>query len=321
MKRAYSLILILIVGCDITGNAVKEAPKETAKEPVVYFCPEDDCASHLTEFINSANSYVYCAFYDLRLKNVISALAKKSHSIPVKVVIDGNNNKSQIEGKNVIFDTSRQLSHNKFCVVDDKKVWTGSFNPTERDNEKNNNNVIVIYSKYLAQNYKEEFNELWDKRFGEGQVVEFPVVYINDKKIENYFCPEDSCKDQVIEELLNAKKSIYFMTFSFTDEEIADAILFKNLKDTRGVFEKTQAASQYSQYLRLKDFGLNVKTDKNSAFMHHKVFIIDNKTVITGSYNPTGAGNYKNDENVVIIDDENIAKEYLKEFDRVWASS
>ena len=111
------------------------------------------------------------------------------------------------------------------------------------------------------------------------------------------------------------------MTFSFTDEEIADAILFKNLKDTRGVFEKTQAASQYSQYLRLKDFGLNVKTDKNSAFMHHKVFIIDNKTVITGSYNPTGAGNYKNDENVVIIDDENIAKEYLKEFDRVWASS
>ena len=235
----------------------------------------------------------------------------------VKKTIATKGNKNQINKSWVIFDDNNQLSHNKFCVVDDSKIWTGSFNPTEKKN-KNDDNVIVFYSKYLAQNYKNEFNELWNRRFGEGEAVDFPVVYINNKKIENYFCPDDGCNDQVIEELLKAKKSVYFMIFSFTDEEVADAILLNNLTDVKGVFDKTQAAGQYSQYKRLKGFGLDVRSDKNPAFMHHKVFIIDYKTVITGSYNPTSAGDHKNDENIVIINDPRIAKEYLQEFWRVW---
>jgi len=51
--------------------------------------------------------------------------------------------------------------------------------------------------------------------------------------------------------------------------------------------------------------------------MHHKVWIIDGKTVITGSFNPTKAGNEKNDENLVIIHDKEIAGQYLEEFKRI----
>lgn len=320
MKSLF-LLLIIITGCTITGNTIKDMPHETAKPLDVYFCPEDDCADNLIKFINSADNYVYCALFDLRLENVISTLAKKSKTIPVKVVVDDNNDKGQLKGKNIIFDTSSQLSHNKFCVIDDIKVWTGSFNPTKRGNEKNNNNALIIYSGYLAKNYKDEFNELWNRQFGEGETVEYPIVYINNKKFENYFCPEDNCKGQVIEELLKAKKSIYFMIFSFTDEEIGDVLLFSNVKNIKGVFEKVQAASQYSQYQRLKDFGLDVKIDGNPANMHHKVFIIDRKTVITGSYNPSKSGNSKNDENIIIIEDEKIAKEYVEEFNKIWALS
>ena len=56
---------------------------------------------------------------------------------------------------------------------------------------------------------------------------------------------------------------------------------------------------------------MNIKFDNNKpGKMHHKVFIIDNKTVITGSYNPTKNGNENNDENILIIYSEELAGEY-----------
>ena len=64
-------------------------------------------------------------------------------------------------------DTSSQLSHNKFCVIDDRIITTGSMNPTDNGADKNNNNLLVIYSKYLSLNYEDEFKELWNGSFGE----------------------------------------------------------------------------------------------------------------------------------------------------------
>ena len=62
---------------------------------------------------------------------------------------------------------------------------------------------------------------------------------------------------------------------------------------------------------------MNVKFDNNKGTMHHKVFIIDGKIVATGSFNPTKNGDIRNDENLVIIHDESIAKQFLNEFKRV----
>ena len=49
-----------------------------------------------------------------------------------------------------------------------------------------------------------------------------------------------------------------------------------------------------------------------------KVFIIDNRTVITGSMNPTGSGDYKNDENILITRDKEVAEKYVGEFFRLF---
>ena len=71
--------------------------------------------------------------------------------------------------------------------------------------------------------------------------------------------------------------------------------------------------------IRCYRFGLDVIKDKNKFMMHHKVFIIDKKIVVTGSFNPTGNGDTNNDENILIIHDEGVAQKYLKEFERVWS--
>ena len=71
---------------------------------------------------------------------------------------------------------------------------------------------------------------------------------------------------------------------------------------------------EYNKFKYLLYYNVSVLPDKNPAVMHHKVFIIDEKTVILGSFNPTIAANEKNDENILIIDDEKIAKEFFGEF-------
>jgi phosphatidylserine/phosphatidylglycerophosphate/cardiolipin synthase-like enzyme len=53
--------------------------------------------------------------------------------------------------------------------------------------------------------------------------------------------------------------------------------------------------------------------------MHHKVFIIDDKIVVTGSYNYSNNSENTNDENLVFVNNSAIASNYEKEFDEVWA--
>ncbi|MFH1642851.1 MAG: phospholipase D-like domain-containing protein [Nanoarchaeota archaeon] len=317
-KCLFLIWVILFSGCSLNppDNAISIIPREENSFIDAHFCRTENCSKYLIKYINGSNS-IHCAFFDLDLDDVIRMLNKKSKSSDVKVVIDNENKIEHVSGSGIRYDTKSQYSHNKFCIFDAEVVFTGSFNPTDRGNNKNDNNIVIIRSAYLAKNYEDEFKELWNKTFGKGKKVTYPVIYLNHTRVENYFCPEDDCADQIIKVIGKAKESIYFMTFSFTHEEIADAILFRDIK-IKGVFEKTQAGSDYSQYQRFKDFGLDVIKDNNPANMHHKVFIIDEKIVITGSFNPSKNADTENDENILIIYDEQIASQYLDEFERVW---
>lgn len=316
----FALIAVFAVGCaqNIAGMATQQIQEKTAKAPEIHFCPRDDCGKVFEMRINSANSSVYCAFYDIELKNIINALAKKSKAVDVRLVMDSSNFQSQIKGDGVRMDDDEQLMHNKFCVIDGKIVLTGSFNPTENDNYYNKNNVVVVYSKLLAGNYEDEFDELWNGNFGGGRSVANPVLYINGIKVENYFCPEDDCASHLIGQIKNAKTGVYFMSFSFTNEGIADALIMKGGLDIRGILDSTQSSGKFSQFKRLQEFGLKVRKDADKHKMHHKVFIIDNQTVATGSFNPTLSADTKNDENLLIIHDKKVADEFLKEFDDLW---
>ncbi len=327
MKRILFLfILVLISGCEITSNLIKEVEEISEKKIVesnsreieVYFCPKDECEKELVDFINSANKSVHCGLFDLRLEGVISVLENKSKEIDVKVVVDDHNYEHVESYSFVRKDNSNQLSHNKFCVVDKIGISTGSFNPTERGAYYNNNNLVIAYSKYLAKNFESEFSELWNGEFGKGRNVRYPVVYYNGVKIENYFCPEDFCADRVSDVINNAEESVYFMTFSFTNERIGKYVALKKYegKEVKGVFEKRNLKD--SMYGLLKYQGADVKTDENPYNLHHKVFIIDEKIVVTGSFNPTKSGDMRNDENVLIVYDEMIAGKFVDEFWSVW---
>jgi phosphatidylserine/phosphatidylglycerophosphate/cardiolipin synthase-like enzyme len=64
-----------------------------------------------------------------------------------------------------------------------------------------------------------------------------------------------------------------------------------------------------------------VRQDGNPRTFHHKVFVIDDKIVVTGSLNFSNNADDSNDENVVVVTNTDIATLYLQEFERRWAEA
>ena len=333
-----------------TTNIVYE---NSSQDIEAYFCAIDNCTLKLLEHIDSADK-IYCALYDLSLKPIIDAF-NESHKKgkDVKLIVDNENYKKVKDLEFARQDTSSQLSHNKFCVFDfaadsdtddesneddddnnknnddvsneenDNKniVLTGSFNPT-KNAYVNDNNIIILQSRYIASNYEDEFNELWNGIFRKGDKVAYPVIILNSIKIENYFCPEDSCANHVNNVLNSANTSIYFMAFSFTNDLLANTIIMKHNDglEVKGVYEKSQS-NIWKEYKYITKTPVNIHPDINKYNMHHKVFIIDKSSVVTGSFNPTKSADTKNDENVLIIHDKGIAEKFSREFSRIFAAA
>lgn len=144
-----------------------------------------------------------------------------------------------------------------------------------------------------------------------------------DVPVELYFTPSDQVEDQLINVINNAKSSISFSIFTFTDPDIAaalDAARARGVK-VQGVFDAWQANSSYSQYDDLLNAGMDVKKDGFTALNHSKYLVADGSTVVTGSYNWTSAAGGENDENLLIIKDETIASQYTDNFNSSYASA
>ena len=61
-----------------------------------------------------------------------------------------------------------------------------------------------------------------------------------------------------------------------------------------------------------------VKTENYAGKLHSKSIIIDDKYTIIGSMNFSKSGQYKNDENVVILESKQIAVFYKNFFNYLW---
>lgn len=139
-------------------------------------------------------------------------------------------------------------------------------------------------------------------------------------KPQVYFCPEDSCASKLIEKINSAKTSLHVAIFSFTLDEIRDALVEAKKKgvDVKVVFDKGQAGNKYSEDEALAEAGIPIKYRGFSGYMHNKFIVYDDSFVSTGSFNYSKNANEKNDENLIFIFDREIAGNYEKEFDELW---
>lgn len=288
--------------------------------------------NRLVARLATAVSRVDAALYHLNSTPIADALIKvHRRGVQVRVVTETDNidedaiAQLQEVGIPVADDgDSDSYMHHKFIVIDEQYVWTGSYNTTYNGAYRNQNNVIFIDSVPLAYNFTQEFRELFRQMRAEksaGASVVHPKVTLSDgTQIFTYFSPDNDILSSLLREIGSAKKSIHFMAFSFTQDALGRAMRdrFESGIDVRGVFEKRQVDDRYSEYNAMKQAGLRVALDKNRGAMHHKVIVIDEETVITGSYNFSKNAEERNSENLLIIKgNPDIAQAYLAEFNRI----
>ena len=289
--------------------------------------------------IDNAQDSIHIASFETDIVDVANALIRAhQRGVDVRWITDdefgmdtdekpghGQFRLMKKQGIEIKDDQRSGLMHNKFWIFDSTVVWTGSTNITVSGMFEQNNNLIVIKSQELASIYEQQFEEMWGGEMGARSPSnpEAQILTVEGSEIQVLFSPEDNPIQHIIPYVQNARRNIRFLAFSFTQPDLGAAMIerLNNGVTVHGVFETVGSETEYSEMLPLYCKGGNMRQDTNYAFMHHKVIIIDNRYVITGSLNFSDSANSKNNENVIIIDNREIAKLYLDEFERVWKAS
>ena len=288
----------------------------------------------LVEAINETRLSIDVAAYSISLNSVRNALIRAhDRGVTVRVVMESTNmDRSDVQimleaGIPIIGDNRGGLMHDKFMVMDRSEVWLGSMNFTDSGAYEDNNNMIRIRSTKIAENYSIEFNEMYEENlFGPDVLAQTPnpSVTLDGSRVDTYFSPDDHVLTALYSLLSEAEQSIYFLAFSFTSNELGEIVRTQANAglDIKGVMDREQVASNTgTEYDPFKQAGLDVRIDGIDGQMHHKVFIVDEKIVVIGSYNFSRAAEERNDENIVIVYDVNIAEFFVEEFQRVYANA
>ena len=224
--------------------------------------------------------------------------------------------------------------------------------PSSRGNV---NHVLRLKSKALAKLFRNEFHRLWgdgpggqhNSRFGlQKQSGPTQSVQVGEAKVEVLFAPHSKSNPNhglnVLEEHLSkAEQSIDLALFVFSAQQLADVL--RERADAgvkiRLIADPGFASRPFSEVLDLLGVALpdkNCKLERgNRVFqkplrgvgtprlargdkLHHKFAVIDDKTVITGSFNWSPAAAHTNDETLLVIHSPQLAQHFTREMDRMW---
>jgi phosphatidylserine/phosphatidylglycerophosphate/cardiolipin synthase-like enzyme len=144
----------------------------------------------------------------------------------------------------------------------------------------------------------------------------FAANFSSKATYEVCFTPDENCTSLVVNAINHAQHQILIQAYTFTSKPIYKALFFAKRRDidVSALFDKS-ALPTINDNFSIADYfaghGINTKIDYEPNIAHNKVMIIDNQTVITGSFNFTHAAQNDNTENLLIINDPTLAAKYL----------
>lgn len=218
---------------------------------------------------------------------------------------------------------TNKLMHNKFFIFDNETVLTGSMNISSTGlSDYNSNAVIIINSKEMANLYTAEFEQMLSGKFHElKKKTDFLDRFVlNDSKISVYFSPYDKSITKIIPIIDNAKQYIYIPAFLITHKELADSLIRAKQRkvDVKIIIDANSTSTKNTKHKILRQNNIKLKTENYAGRMHSKSIIIDDKYIIIGSMNFSNSGETRNDENLLVIENSTLAKEYKTYFLYLW---
>ncbi len=174
--------LVLVLLCAAIHPLLSQEKKPITSYEV-YFSPQDKLADQLISLLNKEKKSVRIAVYCLMHRGIADALIRaKKRGVDVEVIVDPFSVKSRspvhklneegialyvwnpddtyhyTKGKKI--KNRKPLMHDKFCVLGNEMVWTGSFNFTRDASQSHQENAVLLESESIAMRYLEEFDEI-----------------------------------------------------------------------------------------------------------------------------------------------------------------
>ncbi len=154
-------------------------------------------------------------------------------------------------------------------------------------------------------------------------ILNIQFLYANSDNIvgivkEIYFTPSNDCEKLLINNINNAKDNINIIIYSITDKDIVKALkdAYDRKIEIKIIADRLQSRNKSSKVKELIDYGIPITISKRYRIEHNKFSIIDDKLVITGSYNYTTNAKKYNSENCLLIEDNNF--KYKTRFIELW---
>jgi len=141
----------------------------------------------------------------------------------------------------------------------------------------------------------------------------FPAAADHPVELEQVcFTPGGDCTDVVVATIAGAKRQVLVQAYSFTSMPIAKALVDAHARgvDVRAILDKSQRSEKNSGADYLANSGVPVQIDTIHGIAHNKVMVIDDESVITGSFNFTKSAQDKNAENLIVLRDPDLARVY-----------
>ncbi|PYS55011.1 MAG: hypothetical protein DMG13_05895 [Acidobacteria bacterium] len=241
-----------------------------------------------------------------------------------------------------IHDKGKHLMHDKFLVRDGTSVWTGSGNFTKGGLLLQDNNYVTIDSPAVASAYAKAFGELRGPGHSASHTIGIPAapakIKVGNVKMSVLFSTQFTEAEDVeteVQKRLKGARKVRIMAMLISDPGILDSLFELKRIDIKGVLDPHMMknvmkrpkgkskldpklfwfASGDKRFVAAPSHAF-VKSDNNN-FMHNKVMIIDDRVVITGSYNFSENAEL-NDENVLVMESPAIAAAYTKYFDKLF---
>jgi len=140
----------------------------------VYFSLSNNPQKAIIKNINQAQAFINIAMYVFTDKEITASLVNaRERGVKIRVYLD----KSQIEssysvsrllvqkGIKVRISTNNYIMHNKFAIIDNCLLLTGSYNWTFSANNRNDENLMVIDDPELIEIFQNQFVNLWTNKY------------------------------------------------------------------------------------------------------------------------------------------------------------
>ena len=146
-------------------------------------------------------------------------------------------------------------------------------------------------------------------------------IFASDHHRKNFhvcFTPGGHCTQMIVSTIVHAKKSIAIQAYSFTSKPIAKALLNAKQRGVNvvAIVDKSNVHTKYSKIQMLLTARIPVYIDYKVHIAHNKVIIVDSEKVLTGSFNFSWSAQHRNAENVLLVNNLPLAKQYTRNFNR-----